>query len=232
MATTTERALIRLMTWLSPSFPVGAFTYSHGLEFAVEDGLVSDGESLRIWVEGALTLGAGRTDGVLCQQAWHAAEAGDMAGVARLNSMATAMRPTAELALESEAQGRAFLTTVRDVADRPALVELADRLKAQGELAAYPVVFGAAAALEGIAARPMLVAFLHAFAANLVSAGVRLVPLGQTAGQRALSALDDAVEGTADRALATPLEDIGSAAPVIDWASMQHETQYSRLFRS
>jgi urease accessory protein len=229
---TTPNALMRLMTWLSPSFPVGAYTYSHGVEFAVEDGLVRDGDSLRIWVEGALLFGAGQTDGVFFKKSWQAAQAGDVAEICKLNAYASALRPTEEMALENEAQGRAFLSTLRDIHSTAALEELADLLRLQGQRAAYPVIVGAVAGFEQIDVKAALVAYLHAFAANLISAGVRLVPLGQTAGQKALMRLEYTIEEATEAALQKDLEQIGSASPVIDWTSMQHETQYTRLFRS
>ncbi len=228
----TSEGLMRLMTWLSPSFPVGAYTYSHGVEYAVEDGLVTSGETLGDWCEGALLFGAGRMDGMFFCEAWRLAHKGDIEGLVELNAYANAMRPTSEMALESEAQGRAFLTTLSDVVPSKYLANLATAFKESDELAAYPVIVGAVAAFEKIHCEPALVAYLHAFAANLVSAGVRLVPLGQTAGQKALMGLEDAVKETASQALNTDFRDIGSSAPVIDWTSMQHETQYTRLFRS
>lgn len=228
----TTDGLMRLMTWLSPSFPVGSYTYSHGLEFAVEDGLVTSGTSLQNWSEGALLFGAGRTDGAFFCEAWKRANDHDIQGLKFLNVYCLAMRPTTELALESEAQGRAFLTIVQELSPSESLTHLIQQLKEDKEIASYPVIVGAVAAFEGIACEPALVAYMHAFAANLVSAGVRLVPLGQTAGQKALMGLELSVKEAVQTALHTEFEDIGSCAPVIDWTSMQHETQYTRLFRS
>ncbi len=228
----TTEGLMRLMTWLSPSFPVGAYTYSHGVEFAVEEGLVTSGETLQHWCEGALLFGAGQTDGLFFVEAWRLIDKRDIAGLIDLNAFAHAMRPTSELALENEAQGRAFLSTILDLAPSDKLQQLAKLLKKNGKFAQYPVIVGALAALEEIDCEPALVAYLHAFGANLVSAGVRLVPLGQTAGQKALMGLEEAVKEAAKQALTKKMEDIGSCAPMIDWTSMRHETQYTRLFRS
>ncbi len=228
----TTKGLMRLMTWLSPSFPVGAYTYSHGVEYAVEDDLVTSGPDLQVWCEGALLFGAGRTDAQLFIRAHELAGAGDLTGLVDLNTFAQAFRPTQELALESEAQGRAFLTTVLELAPPKPLEELAVLLKESGTFANYPVIVGAVAAFEKIDVRAALTAYLHAFAANLVSAGVRLVPLGQTAGQQALVGLEETVMEAVEAALEADFADIGAAAPVIDWSSMRHETQYTRLFRS
>jgi urease accessory protein len=215
---------------------VGAYTYSHGLEYVVHTGQVTTGESLRQWCAGALAYGAGRTDGSIFVAAWRSADQGDVSALVDLNDFATALRPTAELALESAAQGRAFLQTVNAVWGHPQMLALADALAAASSSpsahGAYPVVVAAAAAWAGVPCLPALVAYLHAFAANLVSAGVRLVPLGQTAGQKALHDLEDIITKTATAAMDMPFEDIGAASPMIDWASMAHETQYTRLFRS
>jgi urease accessory protein len=135
------------------------------------------------------------------------------------------MQPTAEIALESRAQGAAFLSSTRAVWPAPMLADIEGRI-------VYPIAVAAACAAHGIDARDGLHAFFHAIAANLVSAGVRLIPLGQTDGQRVLAGLEPGVSAAVDQGLSLGIEDIGSAAPVIDLASMHHETQYTRLFRS
>lgn len=224
----TERDLVRLMTWLSPAFPVGAFTYSHGLEYAVEAGLTTDREGLVEWVGGVLALGAGRNDAILLAHAWRA-EGDALADIAEL---AAALRGTAETALESEAQGRSFLDTVATVWPDPGLLARKAALEARGIAPAYCIAVGIAAAAAGVALSATLTAYLQAVAANLVSAAVRLVPLGQTDGQRATAALEPLVLAVAAEAGTATLEDLGSAALAVDWASMKHETQYSRLFRS
>ena len=225
-------ALLRLQTWLSPSFPVGAYTYSHGVETAIEAGLVGDVGSLTRWVDGALRFGTGRLDGAFFRAAWEgvAHENDDRLACAIIH--ADTMRGTRELALESEAQGKAFLDAVEKAWDFPALAHLRAVLANLDRPAPYPVAVGAIAAGAGIALKPALRMFLHAFAANIVSAGVRLVPLGQSDGLRALAALEDVILEAAKTALKQSPDDLGAAAPLIDWASMKHETQYTRLFRS
>jgi urease accessory protein len=226
---TTEAALYRLMTWLSPTYPLGAFSYSHGLEYAVEVGLVTDRDSLQRWVATAIGSGAGRSDAALLVAAWRAVRADDRAALDAVVALAAAWRGTAETALESRAQGAAFLATTRTAWPHPLLDELA--LRHRGELA-LPVAVGVTAAAQDVPLAATLAAYLHAFASNLVSAGVRLIPLGQSDGQRAIAALEHVVAATAVAVLATPLEEIGTAAPLVDWCSMRHETQYTRLFRS
>jgi urease accessory protein len=221
--TTTDAALYRLMTWLSPAYPVGAYAYSHGIEYAVEAGLVRDRATLVDWIAQAVTHGAGLSDAALLAAAWNG---DDLDAVCAL---ADAWRGSAEMALESRAQGTAFLATTRAAWPHPALDELA--LRRRGEIA-LPVAVGVAAAAHGIALEPALITYLHAFAGNLVSAGMRLIPLGQTEGQRAVAALEPAIAAAARDARDTPLDAVGTAAPTIDWCSMRHETQYTRLFRS
>jgi urease accessory protein len=223
-----DTGLLRLLTWLSPSFPVGGFSYSHGLELAVEAGLVRDRRHLADWLGTVLSHGAGRVDATLLASAWRATCADDGVALAAATEWAAAMRGTAETALESAAQGRAFLDTVRQVWPDPWLEKRAEMLALGG----YAVAVGVAAARAGVPLEPTLVGYLHAFAANLVSAAVRLVPLGQTDGQRALAALEPVILAAAAAAIERPLAEIGSATPMVEWASMRHETQYTRLFRS
>lgn len=226
------QALYRLMTWLSPSFPVGAFTYSHGLEWAVETGRVADRSSLIAWVEGTLRLGAGRTDADLFREVWQAVTDADPARFDRAAEMADALRGTAELALESVNQGRAFVRTLRDTWPHPDLDRWLARLEAERRPPAYAVAVALACALHGVPLADALTAFLHAFSANLISAAVRLVPLGQTDGQAAQAALAPVVEAAAEAAFFRDWDDLGAAAPMVDLCSMLHETQYTRLFRS
>lgn len=227
--TTVEgEALYRLMAWLSPAYPTGAFSYSHGLEYAVEAGLVHDASDLQAWVAAVIETGAGWVDALLLAAAWRAAVAGDHARLAEIAALAAAWRGTAEMALESEAQGRAFLATTRAAWPHPLL----DILAATGEAVALPVALGVATGAAAIPLTLALPAYLQALAGNLVSAGLRLIPLGQTDGQRVIAALAPIVAAAAHRALAGDLDEAGSAAPLIDWCSMRHETQYTRLFRS
>jgi urease accessory protein len=228
----TMSRVYRLAVWLSPSFPVGAYTYSSGLEHAVECGLVTDATSLHDWVGTILRTGQGRIDADFFRDAYRATETDDEDSLTAILETADAMRGTSELALESAAQGDAFLTAVRASwpdAKLDALSELAARL---GRKTAYAVAVGATAAVHAVPLRDALIAYLHAVAANLVSAGLRLVPLGQTDGQRVTARLEPAVVAAADAALLRSPEDIGAATPMVDWTSMQHEIQYTRLFRS
>jgi urease accessory protein len=219
-------ALYRLMTWLSPSYPVGAFSYSSGIEWAVEVGDISDADTMSDWLSVVLAEGAGFCDGVLLAHAWRAVQAaGDLQAVAEL---ASAFAPTRERFLETTAQGNAFAEASRASWPCRAL----EQLMQCGCPIAYPVAVGVTAAGHGIPLEQVLPAYLQALLSNWTSAGTRLVPLGQTDGQRILAALEAVVASTAERALGASLDDMGSSAFRADLASARHETQYTRLFRS
>jgi urease accessory protein len=222
-------ALYRLMAWLSPSFPVGAFSYSSGIEWAVEAGDIKDAGTLKAWLAVMLGEGGGYCDAVLFANAHRAVSNGDDKALRDVAELAAAFAPSKERHLETTAQGNAFVEAMRAAWPNSAI----DRLKAvwTGPVA-YPVAVAVASAGHGIALEPALAAYLQAVAANWVSAGVRLIPLGQSDGQRVLAALEAAVAATARRALAARLDDIGSSALRADLASARHETQYTRLFRS
>jgi urease accessory protein len=220
----------RLLTWLSPAFPVGAFSYSHGMEYAVEAGLISDRATLIAWIEGIVRYGAGRLDGMLLLAAYRAAARADTDGLKDIAELASAMRGSAELALESTAQGAAFLKAIG--AGWPHLVASpALRALAPSSLS-YPIAVGATAAVAGIAEMPALQAYLAAFCGNLVSAALRLAPIGQSDGIAALAALEPTISHQVERLRAAPFETLGAASLTVDWCSMKHETQETRLFRS
>jgi urease accessory protein len=223
-------ALYRLLAWMSPAYPVGAFSYSHGVETAVEDGLITDRASLVTWLESVLRQGSGAVDGALFAAAWQAAAAEDWPAFDAIAERATAWRGSSEMALESRQQGGSFLSITRTAWPHAALDAAHERLA--GELS-LPVAVALAAASHGIALEAALEAFLHGFTANLISAAVRCVPLGQSDGQIALAALEPVVKAASAAALAVQsLDEVGTATPLLDWCSMRHETQYTRLFRS
>ena len=222
-------AMYRLMTWLSPSFPVGAFSYSSGIEWAVEAGDIGDAASLRGWLASMLADGPGFCDGVFLAHAHRAAASDDQAGFADIAELAAAFAPSRERQLETSAQGRAFIEIARAAWNCASL----DRLMLScGGAIVYPVAVGLVSAAHAIPLASTLHAFLHAVTSNWISAGARLVPLGQTDSQRVLAKLEPIVAATARRALKASLEDLGSATFRADLASMRHETQYTRLFRS
>jgi urease accessory protein len=222
-------ALYRLLTWLSPAFPIGAFSYSSGIEWAVEAGDIIDGTTLQDWLASMLADGPGFCDGVLLAHAHRAAACSDDAGLREVAELAAAFAPSRERHLETAAQGRAFIEIARAAWKRDGL----DRLIAACDgTIVYPVAVGIVSAAHAIPLASTMHAFLHALTSNWISAGSRLIPLGQTDSQRALAALEPVVVATGKRAIGATLDDLGSATFRADLASMRHETQYTRLFRS
>lgn len=222
-------ALFRLMTWLSPAFPVGAFSYSSGIEWAVEAGDITDAATLQAWLAAMLTDGAGVCDGIFLAHAHCAATSGDTAALRDIAELAAAFVPSRERHLETTSQGRAFI----DIAVAAwGTAELGALIAACDGPVAYPVAVGMVAGAHAIPSDPTMHAFLHAVVSNWISAGARLIPLGQTDSQRVLAALETDVAAVAGRALTASLDDLGSATFRADIASMRHETQYTRLFRS
>lgn len=225
----SRAALYRLMIWLSPAYPVGAFAYSSGIEWALEAGDVTDGGTLHAWLESMLSLGAGLNDGIFFAQIHRATSAGDEAKVLEVAELATAFVPSRERYEETTKLGRAFVEVTQKAWPCSALTRLQEIW--HGAIA-YPVAVGAACAGHAVPLAPALHAFLTAVVANWISAGVRLIPLGHTDGQRLLRQLEPAIAATAQRALAASLDDLGNATFRADLAGIRHETQYTRLFRS
>lgn len=231
MATDKHRAagdLAPLLVWLSPSFPIGSYAYSHGLEWAVEAGDIRDLASLESWIATLLDLGGPWSDAVLFALTYKAAISGDDEKLREVSELAVALSLSRERKLETLNQGAAFLTAVR--AAWPCAV--LENLKLREQEVAFPVAVALAAAGHNLALLPSLEAYLIAFLSNLVSVAVRLVPLGQTDGTRAVAKLVPRAKKAARRAADATVEDVGGAAILSDIASMRHETQYTRLFRS
>jgi urease accessory protein len=216
----TDAGLLRLLTWLSPAFPTGGFGFSHGLETAIRDRVVHDARSLTRWIADLVEYGSAWSDAVLAKAAWTAVTAEDHGALDEVAELAEAMSPSLERRRETLSQGEAFLTAVAAWNPPPILK------------AAYPVAVGAAAGAAGVPLQPALTAWLHAFAANLVSVAVRAVPLGQSDALQVLAALEPVILRTAERAAGSTLDDLGSASLVSDIASMRHETLDGRLFGS
>jgi len=217
------------MAWLSPAYPVGAFSYSSGIEWVVEAGDITDAVTLKAWLAVMLGEGGGFCDAVFFVHAYRAVAAKDDTALRAVAELAAAFVPSKERFLETTAQGRAFLEATRAAWPCTALTRFAAAWEGP---VALPVAVGVACAGHDIGCESALHAFLHALTANWISAGVRLIPLGQTDGQRVLAALESSVGVAATRALKTTLDEMGSAAFRADIAGMRHETQYTRLFRS
>jgi urease accessory protein len=219
--------LLKLLTFLSPAFPVGAFSYSYGLEWAIDSGAIWNAETLKGWLTDLLQVGGAWTDSVLFAEAHCAAAAADRTRLHTVAELAAALSPSRERYLEATAQGGAFLDAIAaswPCASARTLLEIGD--------SAYPVTVAAVAADHGIALETALPAYLNAFTSNLVSVGVRLIPIGQNAGLGTLSQLHPSIAATAHRAAASTLDELGSSTILSDIASMRHEEQYSRVFRT
>ncbi len=210
-------ASLRLLAWLSPAFPVGAFAYSHGIEWAVEAGDIADEAALLGWLTTVLRDGSGRSDAILLRHAHAACD--DDAALEALSELAFALAPARERRAETRDQGGAFARAAAPWGTLP-------------EALAYPVAVGALAGRHAINADMAAAGYLQAFAANLISAAVRIVPLGQSAGLRVLAALEPLLATVTDGTRDASLDDLGGCAFRSDIAAMRHETQYTRLFRS
>lgn len=213
----TTDPILTLTQWLSPAFPVGAFTYSHGLEVLVDAGTVCDAASFEAWLTDTIQHGAGQNDVILLA---HAYNADTVEALTEIDTFARALAPSAERLLETDQQGAAFARTAAAIHD----LNLSTLT--------YPVAVGRAAGLQDLPLHDTARLFLHAFAANLTSAATRLVPLGQTEAQATLAAVIPLCQEVADQAVTLSLDDIAASTFASDIASMRHETQYSRLFRS
>ncbi|MDQ2090867.1 urease accessory protein UreF [Marimonas arenosa] len=213
----TSIGFLTLSQWLSPAYPVGAFAYSHGLEAAVDRGWVRDGEALEHWLEDVLLHGTGRSDALLLAAAFHAATDQDLA---EIDATARAFAASRERLLETEQMGAAFCAVTAAVwaADLQGLT--------------YPVALGRAARSEEIPLKLTATIYLQAFLSNLIAAGQRLLPVGQTAAQAMLRRLTPLCADVADETNDGDLERLSGSAFLSDIASMKHETQYSRIFRT
>ncbi|WP_373324134.1 urease accessory protein UreF [Methylobacterium hispanicum] len=218
---------LRLMAWLSPTYPVGAYAYSHGLEWAVEAGDVCDEASLALWLDDVVERGSLRSDLILADNAHRGAA--DAALLVEVNALALSLAPSRELHLETSQQGRSFLDATLQAWPCSGLAGVAAALP---EAVAYPVAVGAAAGAHGIAAGPMRAAYGLAFVQNLVSAALRAAPVGQAAGTRVIAGLTPRVAALADSVAGLDPDAVGSATFRLDLGSFRHETQYSRIFRS
>ncbi|HEV7252327.1 MAG TPA: urease accessory protein UreF [Mesorhizobium sp.] len=208
-------ALLRLAAALSPVFPTGGFSFSQGLERAVHDGLVRDRQGLQEWLEALLARGSAWNDAVLFAAAWRGEE--------KAAELGAALAGSRERFAETTLQGGAFATAAK--AWNAEAEEAAEPLP-------YPVAVGAFARRQDAPLEAALALFLQAWTSNLVQAALRLLPIGHTGGVRTLAALEPVILATAARAKNSTLDDLGSSAFLSEIASLRHETQYSRIFRS
>jgi urease accessory protein len=220
-----EGTILPLFAWLSPSYPVGCYAYSHTMEWVVEAGDVTDEATLVAWLIDLLTLGLGRNDAILLSHAYRAIEQSDREALETVNELALALSPSAELYLETSQQGRSFLDATLAAWPSSQLLPL------EGDVG-FPVAIGMAAAAHGIPLPITSQAYLFGLVQTLVSAAIRLAPIGQTAGIRVSAALAGIVQDVAQQGMALTLGDIGGSTFRADLGSFHHENQYTRLFRS
>ncbi|WP_169543369.1 urease accessory protein UreF [Sneathiella aquimaris] len=222
-----SRALIRLLTWMSPAFPLGSFSYSHGLETVIQDGRCHSAATLQNWLETLLREGGAWSDAVFLCHAWQI-KSNRFQNLKELNDLALAFAPSHERYVETVQQGNAFFTASK-AWPRP----LHETLERQGlkELA-FPVAVGAIAKSNHIDQQSILLAYLHAFVANLCSVAMRLVPLGQSDGLAVQAALEGVLLDVADTAKTASLDALGGSAIHSDIAAMRHENLTTRIFRS
>ena len=225
-------ALLRLLHWVSPAYPTGGYAYSHGLEWAIAAGLVGDAESLQRWVADLFRFSVFPFDGVVFREVHRAGRRKAMEDVVRWDRLLSAARSPRELREESVSMGRAFLKATAAVHGGALVSALWDRVAAERTPGNHLVAFALACADFGIPVETGMAAFFHSFASEVVSAGIRLVPLGQTEGQRILAELIPGLLEGVQRSLRMSPEEIWSTVPMVEWASASHERQYSRLFRS
>jgi urease accessory protein len=210
----TEAAVLTLSQWFSPAYPIGAFAYSHGLEAAIETGDVHDGSSLQAWITDVLELGSGQNDAIFIAAAYQVDD------VAELNALCCAFAPSFERLKETKQLGAAFCDVTSAVwnLNLPPL--------------AYPIAIGQAAKLCNLPLGLTLQMYLQSFVSSLVSVGMRLVPLGQQEGHRMIHALTSLCCQIAEKSAHGDLDELSSLTFLPDIASMKHETQYSRVFRT
>lgn len=213
----TDTDFLTLSQWFSPNYPIGAFSYSHGLEWAVVSGAVTDSASLKTWIEGVLRYGAGQSDALFLAAGYWANSGQE---VSEIDALARAFAPSAERLLESTAQGAAFCKATSDVwgADLPELT--------------YPVAVGRAARLEDLPLALASQMYVHAFASNIVMAATRLAPVGQTEAQVLIHKLAPLCADIAEETELGDLDDLSGTSFVADIQAMQHESQHSRIFRT
>ncbi|MBC2774082.1 urease accessory protein UreF [Rhizobium sp. AQ_MP] len=217
-----RQALLRLMAWLSPAFPVGGFSYSAGFESAVVEGHVADGDDVEGWLEALLNDGGMRNDAILLSRAHHGQSQGE--DLDELMALATALAGSAERHAEVTRLGEAFVKAAA-AWPHPVINDLSGPVP-------YGIAVGAVAAAHGVGVTDALAAFLHAQVSQYVSVSIRLGVIGQARGVAILAALEGPILDAASRFSELGLEDLGSATIVADTLSMRHEAQYSRLFQS
>ena len=208
-----HKDMMTLQTWFSPAFPTGAFSYSHGMESAIQDNLIDDAGSLRSWIISLLSYGSGRNDGLFLKAAYE--------GVDEANALCLASCGSKERLRETTELGQSFSRVVRANYD----VKLPDRT-------AYPVAVGMTAKQIDLDLALTLQSYLQAFASNLISVGIRTIPIGQQAGQDCMIGLYPIIENMTKKIKSESLNELGSATFVSDLMAIKHENSVPRIYRT
>ena len=218
-----------VLTWFSPSYPIGSYAYSHGLEYAVEEGLVKDPQTLLGWIRDLLFFGTGYNDSIIINSIYDSVANDNCVEFDYISQIANAIKPTKEIALESYQQGVSFKNILMDVYSNSNLTFYLNRLD---NCITYPSVVGVAGGIFEVEKKLLLHSYLHAFTSNILSAALRIMPIGQTEIQKIIFQMKGNVEEMTNKSLGLSLSDLGSSVFISDWASSKHQNQYTRLFRS
>ena len=218
-----------VLTWFSPSYPIGSYAYSHGLEYAVEEGLVKDPQTLLGWIRDLLFFGTGYNDSIIINSIYDSVANDNCVEFDYISQIANAIKPTKEIALESYQQGVSFKNILMDVYSNSNLTFYLNRLD---DCITYPSVVGVAGGIFEVEKKLLLHSYLHAFTSNILSAALRIMPIGQTEIQKIIFQMKGNVEEMTNKSLGLSLSDLGSSVFISDWASSKHQNQYTRLFRS
>jgi urease accessory protein len=225
--TLTHNNFLAILQLASPALPVGAYGYSEGLEMLVENGTITNADNLKFWLKSELIYGSIRLDAGVIVRAFHAVKTDDIEALKRWNLWLSAARDTEELRAASWQMGRSLIQLLGKL--EPEILPL---VHAVGYPSNYAIAFAIACAHWDINIQACLLAYLHSWANNLITAGIKLIPLGQTAGQELLLGLQPLLTTTVEEILLMEDDDLGCCNWGLSLASMQHETQYTRLFRS
>ncbi|MEH2328330.1 urease accessory protein UreF [Nostoc sp.] len=223
----TDSHLLSILQLASPALPVGAYSYSEGLEMLVENGTIANHTHLKDWLKAELLYGAIRLEAAVMVRSQQAAKTGDIESLCCWNLWLSAARETEELRASSWQMGRSLIQLLGKL--EPQIIPIANTV---GNPCNYAIAFGIAVAHWQISIKAALLGYLHSWASNLITAGVKLIPLGQTAGQQLLLDLQSLLSAAASEILALEDDQLACCSWGLSLASMQHETQYTRLFRS
>ena len=214
--------ILKLLTWNNQAFPIGSYSFSSGLEYAVESNLITTGDELQSWLKNLLNFGSIQTDAILLVEAWKLMKKKKNRNLIELNNFAISLNQSYEKYIENYEQGKSFIKITSDAWNH----------KFQSKNLTFPLAYASSAYQENIKLEDTLISYLHANLCNLLSAGIKLIPLGQTEGQRIQIKLNLYIEEEYKIILKKDMNDIGNCGWVNDIVSMQHENQFTRIFRT